>query len=285
MRLNSRHSNAGQALTLDAIRATAPSAFAAEAHSRMSARYTYIPTSAVIEGMAAEGFVPTFATQSKTRDSSRAEHTKHLIRFRRESDAAGELELGGLYPEICLVNSHDGSSAYQLFSGLFRLVCLNGLMTGERYEAVRIPHKGDVVRDVIDASYTVIADSRRAVEASKEMARIELSRDERMILAEAAHTLRFDGSELGAAIEPARLLTTNRAADNRSDLFTTLNVVQENTIRGGLRGWTTPTDANGERRQQRRVRTRAVEGIDQATALNRALFTLAERMAQLKAAA
>lgn len=285
MRLNSRLSNAGKVMSLEAVRAAAPSAFAAEAHSRMSARYAYIPTADVIAEMEKEGFVPTFAGQARTRDESRAEHTKHLIRFRRESDAAGELELGGLYPEICLVNSHDGSSAYQLYSGLFRLVCLNGLMTGDRYEAVRIPHKGNVVREVIDASYTVIEDSRRAVQASKEMARIALTRDERFILAEAAHTLRFDGSELGAAIEPARLLTVKRPADQRADLFTTLNVLQENTIRGGLTGWTTPTDANGRRRQQRRVRTRAVEGIDQGTALNRALFTLAERMAQLKGAA
>lgn len=29
-------------------------------------------------------------------------------------------------PEIILVNSHDGSSSYQLLSGFFRFVCSNG---------------------------------------------------------------------------------------------------------------------------------------------------------------
>lgn len=43
-------------LSDDAIRALAPSAFAAEAHESRSARYAYIPTAAVIEGMRAEGF-------------------------------------------------------------------------------------------------------------------------------------------------------------------------------------------------------------------------------------
>ena len=48
-------------LSDDTIRTLAPSAFAAEAHESRSARYAYIPTSAVIEGMRAEGFLPVFA--------------------------------------------------------------------------------------------------------------------------------------------------------------------------------------------------------------------------------
>jgi hypothetical protein len=55
--------------------------------------------------------------------------------------------------------------------------------------------------------------------------------------------------------------------------------VQENVIRGGIAGRT--IDANGNRR---RSTTREVQGIDQNRALNRALWTLAERMAELKAA-
>jgi hypothetical protein len=69
-----------------------------------------------------------------------------------------------------------------------------------------------------------------------------------------------------------------RGDDTGSDLWTTLNRVQENSIRGGLRGVT--RDANG-RRQVRR--TREVTGIDQDVKLNRALWTLAEEMRKLKA--
>jgi len=54
--------------------------------------------------------------------------------------------------------------------------------------------------------------------------------------------------------------------------------VQENVIRGGMRGQS--VDANG-RRQVRAVR--AVTGIDQDVKLNRALWTLAEEMRRLKA--
>jgi hypothetical protein len=57
-------------------------------------------------------------------------------------------------------------------------------------------------------------------------------------------------------------------------------VIQENVIRGGLNGRT--VDANGRIRRQR---TRAVKGIDQNKSLNRALYTLAERMREIKMAA
>ena len=73
-------------------------------------------------------------------------------------------------------------------------------------------------------------------------------------------------------------LPVRRIDDRAPDLWTTFNRVQENVIRGGMRGQS--VDANG-RRQVRAVR--AVTGIDQDVKLNRALWTLAEEMRRLKA--
>ena len=55
------------------------------------------------------------------------------------------------------------------------------------------------------------------------------------------------------------------------------NVAQENALRGGVHG--ARRDDNGIRRL---VTTRAVNGIDGQTTLNRALWALSERMAELK---
>ena len=41
-----------------------------------------------------------------------------------------------------LINSHDGSTAYQLMSGIFRLVCTNGMITGTQYGDYKIRHQG-----------------------------------------------------------------------------------------------------------------------------------------------
>lgn len=72
----------------------------------------------------------------------------------------------------------------------------------------------------------------------------------------------------------ARLLTVRRTEDRAPDLYTTFNRVQENVIRGGIAG----RNANG-----RRMRTRAVTGIDSDNKFNRALWRLTEEMARLVA--
>ncbi|MEK2517414.1 DUF932 domain-containing protein, partial [Providencia stuartii] len=68
------------------------------------------------------GFYPFFACQTRVRDDSRRDHTKHLLRLRREGQITSQQ-----VPEIILLNSHDGSSSYQMLPGMFRFVCQNGL--------------------------------------------------------------------------------------------------------------------------------------------------------------
>jgi hypothetical protein len=100
------------------------------------------------------------------------------------------------------------------------------------------------------------------------------------MLAISAHQLRFADSEVGQSIPAARLLETRRSTDNGMDLWKTLNVVQENVIRGRQTGWI--LDDRGLR--ARRVSTRAINGIGQSVDLNREIWNLAEQMLDLKAA-
>lgn len=268
----------------DRLRQLAPSAFATRKHESRSDRYTHIPTAAVIHGLRANGFEPTFAKQGRSRVPGKADFTKHLIRFRRRGQAARPGRVGQAFPEVVLVNSHDGTSAYHLMAGVFRLVCLNGMVAADRGLAtVKIPHKGDVVGRVIEGSCTVLEESERALDQAEAWAGVALSRDERLAMAEAAHVLRFGGGGEGAAatpIRPEQMLAARRREDRGRDLWTTANVLQENAIRGGLAAW--GRDADG---RPRRATTREVRGIDQDVRLNRALWLLAERMAEIKAAA
>lgn len=138
------------ALTLDQVRNYAPSAFAVSAHESRSSRYTYIPTSEVIAGLMREGFQPFKATQSRSRIEGKTEFTKHMIRF-RHVDSITALKVGDSIPEVVLVNSHDGTSAYKLTAGLFRLVCSNGLMVADSTVGMlSIMHKGNIVNEVIE---------------------------------------------------------------------------------------------------------------------------------------
>jgi len=279
------HAASGRGPLDDAqLRQLTPSAFATGKHESRSDRYTYIPTSAVIDGLRANGFVPTFAKQGRSRIAGKAEFTKHLLRFRYAGQDGAARKVGDVFPEVVLVNSHDGTSAYQLMAGTFRLVCLNGMLVADRdLGTIKVPHKGDVVGQVIEGSYTVLQESIRALDQADAWAGVVLSGDERLVMAESAHVLRFGEGEPGEAatpIKPEQLLAVRRHEDTARDLWTTTNVLQENAIRGGLTAW--GRDASNRRR---RVTTRPINGIDEDVRLNRALWLLGERMAQIKAAA
>ena len=274
--IGAARNRAVQALTIDQIRKAAPSAFAVEAHSSRSERYAYIPTSAIIERLFAEGFVCTSAQQARSRIEGKSEYTKHMLKFSREGQALARV--GDSVPQLALVNSHDGTSRYKLLAGLFRLVCSNGLTVSDgTFGEVSVPHTGDIVGRVIEGSYQVIEGAEKAGEVAAAWRSIKLNVDEQTQFARAASLLRWDGIEAQAPVMPQTLLAPRRHEDRATDLWTTYNVVQENMVKGGQRGNT--RDAGGRRRS-----VRAVKGIDGNVALNRALWALTEGMAALKAA-
>lgn len=96
-------------LTMEELFCTVPSVFSEEKHESRSDRYTYIPTITLLDSLQKEGFYPFFACQTRVRDTSRREHTKHMLRLRRHDQITG-IQV----PEIILLNSHDGTSGSDL---------------------------------------------------------------------------------------------------------------------------------------------------------------------------
>jgi Domain of unknown function (DUF932) len=254
-------------LTNEVMRRYAPSIFAESAHTSRSDRYAYIPTVEIVEGLRKEGFQPFFVAQSRTRHEDRREYTKHMLRLRHASTIpSAEAQ------EVVLINSHDGTSAYQMTAGVLRFVCMNGLILGDNVESIKVPHKGDVKNQVIEGAYEVVKSFTSVRERMSEMKETTLTPAMAEAYAEAALTLRYDTEEKAAPVTISQVLQPRRAEDAKPDLWSTLNRVQENLVRGGLSGTAT---------RGRRTRTRAVTGIDQNFRLNRALWTLSERMADL----
>jgi hypothetical protein len=277
-------------LTAANLRVLVPSAYATDKHESRSARYTYIRTSEVIDGLIANGLVPYQAFQGGSRIEGKADFTKHLIRFRQVG--AQMSKVGDTLPEIVLINSHDGTSSYKLFAGLFRLVCSNGMIIADKMVGeLTVPHKGNIVDNVIEGSFQIIKQAKKTIERVEDWSSLALTSGEQHLLAEAAHTLRFADAEgkTETPITASQLLRPRRLEDMREgarygenmpapDLYRTLNVIQENVIRGGLTGFA----RNPDTRRTRRVTTREINGIDQNVRLNRALWQLAEGMAKLK---
>lgn len=265
-------------LTDDALRQMVPSAFADRPYHAMSDRYAFVPTSKVITALRAEGFEPIEAKQSTARTAGKQDFTKHMIKFASVNARQQITKVGDSIAQVCLVNSHDGSSVYELMAGLWRLACSNGLMVSEGdYNSVSVRHSGDIVGEIIDGSFKVIESAAQAGERAAEWKGITLDINEARTFANAALQLRWDGSEKHhAPITGDRLLQARRPEDNGQDLWTAFNRVQEHLVKGGNRGRTA---------QGRRHTTRPVNAIGDNVKLNRALWTLTEQMAKLKQAA
>ncbi|WBM38698.1 DUF932 domain-containing protein [Alcaligenes faecalis] len=257
-------------LSDDQIHRVAPSIFAETPHQSRSDKYSYIPTVAVLTELRKEGFQPFMVTQTRTRREDRRDFTKHMIRLRHASQINGAEA-----NEIILLNSHDGTSSYQMLAGLFRFVCSNGLVCGDTVADIRIPHKGDVASEVIEGAFEVLDGFDRVKESRDAMRSVTLDDGEAEVFARAALALKYDPTDdKPAPVTESQILMPRRFDDCRPDLWSVFNRAQENLTKGGLRG----RSANGRRQQ-----TRAVQGIDSDVRLNRSLWLLADGLRQLKA--
>jgi len=88
-------------------------------------------------------------TQTRTCHEDRRDYTKHMIRLRH----ASQMNARGEANEFVLLNSHDGTSSYQMLAGMLRFVCSIGLVCGETVADVRLPHKGDVAGQILEDAY------------------------------------------------------------------------------------------------------------------------------------
>ncbi len=268
--------NQGRPISEDEMRLYAPSVFATTAHYSRSERFVPVPTIEMVRGLQGEGWVPVMAGQSIARLADKQNFTKHMVRFRKPD---AHLETHGSIVELVLRNGNDGTSAYKLDAGIFRIACLNGLVSkSQDYGSINVRHSGQALHKVIEGSYEVLKNAERVLAAPQDWSSIKLSRDEQIAFAGSAHLLRFERDENGNAetgVTVDQLLIPRRYEDRLSDLWTTFNVVQENAVRGGL-----TARAPGS---NRRSTTREVRGVDQNVKLNMALWALTEQMAKLKA--
>src|SRR6266487_572971 len=254
------------------LRVLAPSIFAAQAMPSVSSRYAFVPTSQLVSRLRDAGWAPVSAVQQRVKLDERRGFQKHLIRFQRRDVVPVK---GEYTPELCLINSHDRSSAYQLHAGLYRFICANGMFVGDgnAFERVSIRHAGFKPDEVIEASFRIL-DQVPAITAGVEVFRArQLTGHESRAFATAALQLRYEDAQK-APVGPEKVLEARRYEDAGEDLWHVFNRLQENLLRGGLKD-ETRCRADGKRF----ARTRAITGLDRNVRLNKELWTLAQRLA------
>ncbi len=271
----SQRQNTISPLTNLQLMSMAPSIFAPKPWEGMSEKYTFIPTIDVIEKLRSEGFAPVHAMQSMARIEGKGNFARHEIRFRDIRNGSMEpaiRSLGQIFFELSLVNGHDGSSAFVFDAGLLRLVCLNGMKVGAgTIAAIRARHTGKV-DGIIDAAFEVVEQFPKVLDSVERFSQLKLEAPQQAAYAEAALMLKYD--EGSAPVTPAMILQPERAEDAEPTLWNTFNTVQEHLIGGGIK----TKSASG-----RKMTTRGVKSIPENNRINKALWTLTEKMRDLLA--
>lgn len=259
-------------LTQEHIKRVAPSVYAENAASHTSDAYLYIPTSRIVDGLIKADFIPVAAKQV-----GKGEHGKHCLHFGHKS-LTNRLTSGAELPLIRVQNSHDAKSSFQIDTGMFRLICSNGLVApATQFNSARIRHSKSMAQEVIDASYRVLGSFESQMRDVEAMKSIDLNRDEQLLLADSAKRIVFDQEVIeqndGKVDLNSKLLFIRRREDQTPDLWTVFNRIQENSIKGGLRVMT---------KSGRYQRMREVGSIDREKQINVELMLLAQKMAELK---
>lgn len=249
----------------------------------LSEKYSFIPTTRVISALAEKNWLPVKAQEVKSRKTETAGYQKHMIRFRNSDMSPMVLTRDEVYPEIVLTNSHDGLASFNLSAGLYRVICTNGLVVADSmFNTARIRHMG-YTDQAVHLAIEGISDVIPTVNSRlREFQGIELTKDEQGVYAAAALEIKYTPEELAAkkdVIRVDRLLRPDRRQDTDPTLWNTFNVVQEKFLKGGK--YATKDTGYG---YQHSRKVRGVNSITENIRLNKALWILTEKMAELKKA-
>jgi len=266
------------ALSEEDLRRNAPSVFAANARPGVSHRYTFVSTAQVIDLLCSEGWEPVLARQQRVRLPERQGFQMHEVRFtRRDYLDQCIFEVGDVRPELILQNAHDGTRAYRIDAGLYRLVCRNGLVVADaNFAHVAIRHFDVSAEKFATAAQAVVESTPRVLETVARWQSVRLTELAQHEFAGRAAALRWNPEQpVGRALTPEKLLRPRRVGDAGTDLWTTFNLCQEHLLLGGDRYVAVIIGS-----PLRENTTRPVGDLIQAARLNKTLWQVARDAAK-----
>jgi hypothetical protein len=238
----------------------------------MSPRYAQIATISLVRALAKAGYRPVQAEQDRPTRRDPAFVT-HSVVLRHEDHINQPSVVGEAVPQILLLNSNNGRTQLRIRAGLYRFVCANSLVIGESAAALSMPHRGDAVAEALGFADAMSRQATNIGAMIEKWTKVQLNHHQRNAFAREAAVLRY-GQYSAKNFEVRDLLTPRRAEDDTGTLWATFNVVQENTVKGGVRG-INPTG--------RGTTSRPLNAIIPNAQYNARLWDLANRYAETAA--
>lgn len=241
-----------------------PSVFTKTPYMNMSKKYVHIPTDEVITDMQKLGWVVTESKEVKAR--KKKGYQKHIVKF-YHPDLLIKGENGDdSFPEILMINSHDGSTAFQFRVGLYRIVCSNGLVIADaEFGKLSIRHMGYTFEKLQNLIFELVEKIPSLVNKIQTFKDCQLTDEQMMKFALDASTKRFGDKY---KVRPEDLLVSTRTADEGHSLWTVFNRVQEKLMNGGFNTINPKTNKGRA--------SRSVKSFAKNIKLNEDLWQLAE---------
>ena len=260
-----------ESLTMDELKMICPEISTPEInpelrkHLGITDRYVHVPTEKVIEDIMELGWTPINAYRVNSR-KKRKGVGRHMVKFvNYDFMEEGKTE----YPELLLTNSHDGTTAFKLDVGIFRLVCSNGMVVkSQDFGSMKVRHYGydfETIKGAVNKLVEQIPDYLKQVEDMKEQ---ELEREQMLEFAREAALLRFKTANIETIdklVDVDDLLESTRKEDEGNGLWEVFNRLQEKVVNGKF------NYALGKKERK----ARPVKGFKSQVKLNQDLWELA----------
>ncbi len=199
-------------------------------HGTKSQRFQPIKPEMIAEVLSPHGFNLASLKTGQAILPDRADHQTTIARYRSQN----EMKIGGHYLDIVAKVPHL-YGAVELFLGTYRVICGNGMAVGVKFNSFKVKHLGNPADQIKQALPILVAQEQAMVETIQAMQGIQLNFSMQLQLASAAATLRLgDQSNLLQQFSED-LLIARRAEDEREDLYTVFNRIQENLVRNRMR--------------------------------------------------
>ncbi len=210
-------------ISLDSLRTRVPAIFTKTPSPKVSNRYSFADSEYYLQK-----FIDADWTIHSARQVSKSEYAPHQVILRNKDIAT----VGDLLPQLIFTNSHNGIKKMTMDTGIYRLVCSNGLVVPTSItQSLSIKHidLGDSTTDtIVNSFYEKIPIIMNNIDRMRNKI---LTNDEIDNFTYNALQIRFInavGININDVVKPSRI------EDYSDDLWTVFNVVQEKIIRGGI---------------------------------------------------
>lgn len=196
--------------------------------------YGFVSTQNVLDVFQSKGWEVTKVDVLSPRKPERAGYQRHLIRLENANfpSIPGLTTENSSKPQLCLLNSHDGTTAYRMFLGLLRIACLNGVIAGLALRDFKAVHSKNVLTRLGDGIEYLSNNMGTLFNQVQALQNIQFTQAQ---IQEYVKTM-FDArlSSVGKVVSVNYKLPLVRYEDQATDGFTVLNRVQEVLVRGGI---------------------------------------------------